>query len=967
MPKTVQMIKEFDGGLNTFSGSRDIGENECSSIQGFKVRKIGELLPLGGFVAANDGTEIDVITATQGEGSNPVVFDNGAEIYTFSTDFTRGGVQASEKWLMFVDKDDGRVYIHAKTSSPLVWELLSASLSSVDGLPGRIATGNMTAYDNRDASMYAVDGAVRICDPNYNNATFISDDGSSSLWFGFVKRDYLSSNLNVNSWWTAPAKIQKPTVGSGANFNFLGTIQYSTANTGPNCEVGQFGLNFNIQRNKGDGTLFFKGRKFYVTYTYDGTQESLPTPIATVQETNLPAAPTNNSLGYEHQTTAIVENGAENIPLDVDVRNQTEPLKNWDNEGTITVLDTLNNTQTLSYTSIVDGHSDFGNAGDSTLAGVTGWVDNGSCSINYVVDSLMITSSGSGYTGTPTVTISAPNSGTTATASAIVSGESIIDLKIVNPGDGYESAPIVTISGGNGSGATAQASISGELSTEALCINNAGSGGSAPYATWTGSNIASGATVTFDAPGELEARDENLGCLVNLTCHTNSGTEILADAEGGNRITAVNLYSNKYQDDLATIPEVEDLAHFCSFDLVSGFKKSDGSYNGWVQDSVNTDQYTAQTNFIGSLASENYQSRTGLFPDTISTETRWLDAVVVNRRVYAGNVFCKDQTGSFKAFPDKILKSLPNQFDTFPLYDSLDVTVDDGDDITGLETWGGKLLQFKREAMYLIDITSQPEFLAATFKYRGIPNKAAKTKTDNGIAFANANGVFLFNGETIDRLSQGKIELDWQAFYAESIQLGFDPKNGLLIITKGGTAEFFVYDITGKSWTKGAGNRHDDGNKSRMFSYDGELYQGVKSDTNTVPFFKYTDTYVSGTMGNNSGNDQWTSREIDFGNPAGDTFVYNVKLSYKANSSTNAIIEFIGNDGTGDTTYATDYSSTVLPTTSNENNTIEIKATSGVVKCKTFKIKISEKNSVTLEPTFVITDMTIVYRDKRIK
>jgi hypothetical protein len=262
------------------------------------------------------------------------------------------------------------------------------------------------------------------------------------------------------------------------------------------------------------------------------------------------------------------------------------------------------------------------------------------------------------------------------------------------------------------------------------------------------------------------------------------------------------------------------LAHFCSFDLVSGFKKSDGSYTGWVADNTlasgtHADQYTTYTNYIGSLSADNYQGRTGLFPDTISTGARWLDAVVVNRRVYAGNVFCKDETGSYKAYPDKILKSIPNSFDVFPFYDSLDVTVDDGDEITGLETWGGKLLQFKKEAMYLIDITSQPEFLAATFRYRGIQNKYAKTKTDNGIAFANANGVFLFNGEVVERLSKGKIELDWQSYFSTNIQLGFSPQNGLLIITKGGSNDFWIYDTSGKSWTKGAGNRCDDGNKSK--------------------------------------------------------------------------------------------------------------------------------------------------------
>jgi len=66
---------------------------------------------------------------------------------------------------------------------------------------------------------------------------------------------------------------------------------------------------------------------------------------------------------------------------------------------------------------------------------------------------------GSGYTVTPSVTLSAPDlpDGVQALASAVISGGSVVAIVVDNPGFGYTSAPSVTITGGNGVGASATA------------------------------------------------------------------------------------------------------------------------------------------------------------------------------------------------------------------------------------------------------------------------------------------------------------------------------------------------------------------------------------------------------------------------------------------------------------------------------------------------------------------------------
>jgi hypothetical protein len=71
------------------------------------------------------------------------------------------------------------------------------------------------------------------------------------------------------------------------------------------------------------------------------------------------------------------------------------------------------------------------------------------------VASTTITAGGSGYGVPPTVTFSAPTSGTTATGTATVASGAVTSITITNAGSGYTSAPTIAFSGGGGASATA--------------------------------------------------------------------------------------------------------------------------------------------------------------------------------------------------------------------------------------------------------------------------------------------------------------------------------------------------------------------------------------------------------------------------------------------------------------------------------------------------------------------------------
>jgi hypothetical protein len=92
------------------------------------------------------------------------------------------------------------------------------------------------------------------------------------------------------------------------------------------------------------------------------------------------------------------------------------------------------------------------------------------------VESISVTSSGSGYTTPPTVTlIPVDGNGSGATAEATLSKGAITGIVVLEGGYGYDGKPTVVIEGGGGSGATAEVVMDGD-SVDYIRITNPGTG-----------------------------------------------------------------------------------------------------------------------------------------------------------------------------------------------------------------------------------------------------------------------------------------------------------------------------------------------------------------------------------------------------------------------------------------------------------------------------------------------------------
>ena len=139
---------------------------------------------------------------------------------------------------------------------------------------------------------------------------------------------------------------------------------------------------------------------------------------------------------------------------------------------------------------------------------------------------------------------------------------------------------------------------------------------------------------------------------------------------------------------------------------------------------------------------DTFKTINGFSTEIKTLNAKYKTAVIHGRRAYIGNI---EQNG--KTFPDRIIKSQVNKFDTFPEgIGSVDVVINDGENIVKLEAYADRILQFKENSLYIINVSENVEFLEDTFRNKGCAFDYHVTKTDVGIAWFNIHGCYLYNG-----------------------------------------------------------------------------------------------------------------------------------------------------------------------------------------------------------------------------
>jgi len=215
------------------------------------------------------------------------------------------------------------------------------------------------------------------------------------------------------------------------------------------------------------------------------------------------------------------------------------------------------------------------------------------------------------------------------------------------------------------------------------------------------------------------------------------------------------------------------------------------------------------------------------------TRVRWKCQAFVNKTRYIGNVYLTSEGAEnvekSERFADSVFKSDVDSLDTFRPYRRIDVAAGDGEDIVALAIYADRLLEFKQNTLYVINIQGDSEFLEATFRYKGAESPQAVCETDFGIAWVNQQGCYLYTGGgnvqnliekdgrkiialSTDTLPAQVVGESWDTFVNLQTAVGYSPLHRKLFIKRAigngaatdypqTNADMYIYDIASGSWS----------------------------------------------------------------------------------------------------------------------------------------------------------------------
>ena len=473
----------------------------------------------------------------------------------------------------------------------------------------------------------------------------------------------------------------------------------------------------------------------------------------------------------------------------------------------------------------------------------------------------------------------------------------------------------------------------------------------------------------------------------------NFGAATSAATSGGNpRISGVRYYWSSSEDGFSNLWRIFDVdftkgirsygidggseelasgyADFLPYADHNGAADSDGSVTGnevYVRTNFGTYNKWTIPPKITSYEIENGHPHT----DVIKVD-QFKTAVLSNRRVYLGNV-----RHNGELYSDRMLKSSVGQYDKFPeSVTNIDVITHDGDDIVLLMEHADRILQFKNNTLYIINVAGQFEFLEAQYKHKGLSNPGAACKTDYGIAWANTFGCYLYDGEKVTDLLESKginrlNKSDWEAFIGTTNhhRVGFNPFKREIVVKAGtASAAAYIYSLVTGSWSKSTAMITDPNTKSNFINdpEDGGL---MILDEGGNKVNKWIDTKIASDI-------VIKTKDFDFGQPAIRKKIYKVYVTYRGDG-TNVEINY-GKDGldpaltffiTGSTGASTganaaDQCLYAGDTGVNDWTKAELKPAVSINNVSSFQLKFGGSS---VAANFAINDISIVYRLKNLK
>ncbi len=340
--------------------------------------------------------------------------------------------------------------------------------------------------------------------------------------------------------------------------------------------------------------------------------------------------------------------------------------------------------------------------------------------------------------------------------------------------------------------------------------------------------------------------------------------------------------------------------------------------------------------------------------------TGFKTSTILNRRIYAGNVQYYDSERKLVTKSDRVLKSLPNQFDYFPENSFIDVEVEDGDTIIKLESLGNKLLQFKRNKLFIINVSRDIEFLEAEYEHKGCEKDYHVVKGEGFVAWFNTYGAYIYDGQQVidinlSQVAQPKLA-DWSTtHYHDNNVIGYLPKSKELIIVNKNQNILF-YDLKSESWRQS--NVFGNTDITNLVNFNnGDLYwwssvAGLMGNPDTIDLVKWDKTPSS----KNGGQVLYKSKEFDMGSAATNKNYNSLYINYKEGA--NVKVQAFGTK-----TDASEIALTDVGTLSSGGfKTTKMAFPATFKNCVGVGIALTTTNAT--NANFEVNDIQIIYREK---
>ena len=886
MPKQLKVIDDFSGGLNTFSGAREIADNEFVKLEGLSVGANGALR--SGAV----GTLVTSSAVGNGLDPYPTLLDtnevSGHNLFSFSSDRHYNGKQddgsfvGGEHWVALADKTGtNKVNIFGRYNGG--YETISAITAASPAVitcsdhGNNITTSSYVRFSGIVGNM-----GTDLLNNTIHKVTAVADSTHFSVAVDTSGKTYSSGGYAKGGQpgWILAGDEPQPSDDTHSMIDFAfadGALRTSSGN-----------FSYSGHSNKWWG---------YIARTlFEDTSQTDSVP-AEYYPLNAECAKPNPSTFKLAETIGLVASATHSYNPDlVGVGSSSATDTDFETETDIQGGG-LSDTPTItSITVDVDIFDEMEGSGiySNVQISVGNSADSGSSFAGS--DYHTWTLAGRGTSSTQ-LTWTGSWDVADGTTKGIRSTLTIVDADV----DDNITVSIQNITLNETSG-----SWSNHAGLKGNNIHVGFAEDTLAGSTGWGGNWEVGVSLLYDDPRKQESlitlcTNETGGGVghvvltegkapaipIFIKYDNDSGTSAL---NWNNRVTGCKVYmrelqSPKSSDKSEWFPQAE-----CDFiaGTIKAFESGKTSPAEWNLAQTQHIFYLAKENFIRPHKRSTFEIESGIPEDEKSTMPRYKTSVVANRRLYVGNLMVSYDDGTEEVMGDTMIKSVVDNYDVLPVSNRIDAAIKDGDSIVKLMEYGDRILQFKEKTLYVINIAQGREFLEGTYKGKGIPVKSAAVQTDYGIAWVNQHGCYLYNGRTIvdlmvDRNGRKKIDPEvWAGSIGRDVDspvnVGYSATGKVMVVDLDASNETYknayVYDFKTGSWSFHPDSlTSHDGAKQRsnmVARWDGELMYSTHGE-----FYLWKDEM------NGVDTHQMITKDFVLGGPNKKVKLYNVYLTYK--------------------------------------------------------------------------------------